>query len=95
MASRGILHRCNAATGYSPDASQATPGALGRANITLPEIPSNADDPVQSQRFIDMARQVGADEKLGSVEIFEDVVRRLGASPKEPHRAKARPSKKR
>jgi hypothetical protein len=42
-----------------------------------------------------MARQVGADEKLGSVEIFEDVVRRLGASPKEPHRAKARPSKKR
>ena len=27
-----------------------------------PEPPANADDPEQSRRFIDMAREVGADE---------------------------------
>jgi hypothetical protein len=32
-----------------------------------PPVPRNADDPAQSQRFIDMAREVEADETPGAL----------------------------
>jgi len=52
------------------------------------------DDPEQSKRFIDMAREVGADETPAPSDIFERVVRQLGATPKELHRTKERSAKK-
>ena len=39
-----------------------------------PEIPPSADDPAESQRFIDMARKVGVDE---SPEAFERTFKRI------------------
>lgn len=56
--------------------------------------PSAPDDPEQSRRFIDMAREVGADEDVGSEGVFGQVVRKLGATPKDSLRAKAKPTKK-
>ena len=40
-----------------------------------PEPPTNADDPEQSKRFIDMAREVGADEDPEAIDrAFKRVV---------------------
>jgi hypothetical protein len=39
------------------------------------------DDPEQYQRFIDMAREVEADDDA-TVAVFDGVVRKLGATPK-------------
>jgi hypothetical protein len=33
-----------------------------------PEVPPTADDPAESQRFIDMAREVGVDESPEAME---------------------------
>lgn len=42
-----------------------------------PEPPPNADDPEQSKRFIDMAREVGADEDPDAFEqAFEKVIQK-------------------
>ena len=44
-----------------------------------PEPPPDADDPAQSRRFIDMAREVEADERLESFErAFARVTRKDG-----------------
>jgi hypothetical protein len=41
-----------------------------------PKPPDNADDPAQSQRFIDMAKEVEADETPGATErAFEKVIK--------------------
>ena len=41
-----------------------------------PEPPPNADSPAQSRRFIDMAREVGADETPGAMDrAFRKVIR--------------------
>jgi hypothetical protein len=52
------------------------------------------DDPEQSRRFIEVARQVGADENAGTEDVFARVVRKLGATPKEPSRTKRQSPKK-
>jgi len=50
------------------------------------------DDPEQSRRFIDMAREVGADDDATGADVFDGVVRKLGATPKES-RPKSKPKK--
>jgi hypothetical protein len=41
-----------------------------------PSVPPDADDPAESQRFIDMAREVEADESPGALDrAFRRVVR--------------------
>jgi hypothetical protein len=52
------------------------------------------DDPEQSRRFIDVAREVEADE-APETDIFQRVVRRLGDTPKEPRRPKTGAPKRR
>lgn len=54
---------------------------------------SPPDDPEQSRRFIDMAREVGADDDAGTENVFSQVVRKLGSTPKELHRPKGNPNK--
>jgi hypothetical protein len=44
-----------------------------------PEVPPTADDPAGSQRFIDMAREVGVDE---SPEAFDRAFKRVVKPPK-------------
>lgn len=52
------------------------------------------DDPAQSRRFIEMAKEVGADE-APEADMFQRVVRRLGDTPKEPRQTKGKLSGKR
>jgi hypothetical protein len=41
-----------------------------------PKVPPDADDPAESQRFIDMAREVEVDETPGALDrAFEKVIR--------------------
>jgi len=44
------------------------------------EVPANADDPAESQRFIDTAREIGVDE---SPEAFDRLFKSV-AKPKRP-----------
>lgn len=55
-----------------------------------PKVPPNADDPAESERFIDTAREVEVDESPGAMDrAFERVVR----PPKAPAApGKGRPS---
>ena len=40
-----------------------------------PELPTNADNPEQSRRFIDMAREIGADESPEAMDrAFDKVI---------------------
>ena len=52
------------------------------------------DDPEQSRRFIEVAREVGADGASEADETFSRIIRKLGDTPKEPHRRKTQPPKK-
>jgi hypothetical protein len=48
-----------------------------------PEPPPNVDDPEQSRRFIDMAREVEADESPGALDrAFERVIPTKRRSPR-------------
>jgi hypothetical protein len=50
-----------------------------------PEPPTNADDPEQSRRFIDMAREVGADEDPEAIDrAFGRVVKSDSVTPSAP-----------
>lgn len=54
-----------------------------------PEPPPEADDPEQSRRFIDMAREIEADETPGAMDrAFEKVIRNPG-SKMSPERGKS------
>ena len=56
-----------------------------------PEVPPTADDPAESQRFIDMARELGVDE---SPEAFDRAFARVVPPPKPatgPKKTKATP----
>ena len=55
--------------------------------------PPPYDDPEQSRRFIDMAREVGADDEAGREDVFSEVVRKLGTTPKEQPSKKGKPPK--
>jgi hypothetical protein len=51
--------------------------------------PPNADDPAQSRRFIDMAREVEADETPGATDrAFDKVLKSPKAKHHSPTRAK-------
>lgn len=55
-----------------------------------PEVPPDADDPAESQRFIDMAREVGVDEDPGAFDqAFRKVVRpkKIRPAGSRPHRS--------
>jgi hypothetical protein len=46
------------------------------------KVPSNADDPAESRRFIDMAREVEVDETPGAMDrAFEKVIQPKRQSP--------------
>jgi len=48
-----------------------------------PKLKTKPDDPEQSKRFIDMAREVGADESKDALErAFEKVVRPKQVNPR-------------
>ena len=50
-----------------------------------PKVPASADDPAESQRFIDMAREIGADEDPGALDrAFDRVVRPGKVTPSAP-----------
>jgi hypothetical protein len=48
-----------------------------------PEVPADADDPAESQRFIDMAREIGIDE---SPEAFQNAFKKI-VRPKQARKA--------
>lgn len=55
-----------------------------------PAVPSDADDPTESQRFIDMAREVEVDESPGAFDrAFEKAVR-PPARKREPGKGKVK-----
>jgi hypothetical protein len=50
-----------------------------------PELPTNADDPEQSRRFIDMAQEVEADETPDAMDrAFGKVIRPPSSYPQKP-----------
>ncbi len=66
----GLTHSCG-----SRVLAREASNAREQADMTTPK-PSKPDDPAQSQRFIDMAREVGVDETPGAFELaFKKVIR--------------------
>jgi hypothetical protein len=55
----------------------------------MPDTNPPPDDPAQSQRFIDMAREVGAEDG----EAFDRVLKKVTESPPIPFVTKRKPSK--
>lgn len=53
-----------------------------------PQPPPNSNDPEQSRRFIDMAREVDADESPGATDrAFDKVIKRPPPNPKDEKKA--------
>jgi hypothetical protein len=52
-----------------------------------PSVPPNADDPAESQRFIDMAREVEVDETPGAMDRACEKVIRPKPPKERPERA--------
>lgn len=58
-----------------------------------PEVPANADDPAESQRFIDMAREIGVDESPDAFQrAFEKVIKSNRPQPDQPQPPEPRAS---